>query len=103
MNGYVGWHIDKDEKEFEKTKRYILPMLSTVFYPYVDCKDGELLIACNDPIKQGHTGKINNFTDKISINPIENRLVVFSPGLLHRVMPFKGNRYSFAANIWIDE
>jgi len=99
-NGYVDWHIDKDEKEFEETKRYLLPLLSTVFYPYVDCKDGELLVACNDPIKEGHVGKINNFKEKITIKPVENRLVVFSPGLLHRVMPFEGSRYSFAANIW---
>ena len=100
MNGYIGWHIDKDEKEFKRTKRYLLPQLSTVFYPYVDCSDGELLVACNDPIKEGHVGKIDNFKEKITIKPVENRLVVFSPGLLHRVMPFEGSRYSFAANIW---
>ena len=99
-NSYVGWHIDKDEKEFEATNRYLLPLLSTVFYPYVDCSDGELLIACHHPIKQGHIGKIPKFTDKLTIKPASNRLVIFEPGLLHRVMPFEGNRYSFAANIW---
>ena len=39
----------------------------------------------------------------ISIPPVENRLVVFSPGILHRINPFEGERYSIAVNIWQSE
>ena len=36
----------------------------------------------------------------ITIPPVLNRLVLFSPGLLHRINPFDGERYSLAANAW---
>ena len=36
----------------------------------------------------------------ITIPPVINRLVVFSPGLLHRINPLEGERYSVAANAW---
>ena len=29
-----------------------------------------------------------------------NRLVLFSPGILHWINPFEGERYSVAVNIW---
>ena len=39
----------------------------------------------------------------ISIPPVRNRLVLFSPGLLHRINPLEGERYSVAVNIWAQE
>ena len=36
----------------------------------------------------------------IRIPAKENRLVVFTPGLVHRVNAFSGIRYSLAVNIW---
>ena len=39
----------------------------------------------------------------ISIPPVVNRLVLFSPGILHRINPFEGERYSVAVNIWNKE
>ena len=39
----------------------------------------------------------------ISIPPVVNRLVLFSPGILHRINPFEGERYSVAVNMWHKE
>ena len=40
------------------------------------------------------------FRSVISIPPVVNRLVLFSPGILHRINPFEGERFSVAVNIW---
>ena len=48
------WHIDKDEPEGRRSGRFLLPLLSTVFYPHVSCADGELLVADNPPIVNGY-------------------------------------------------
>ena len=39
----------------------------------------------------------------ISIPPVCNRLVLFSPGVLHRINPLQGERYSVAVNLWAHE
>ena len=82
---------------------YVLPLLSTVFYPHVSCAGGELLLADNQPITTGHTGPLPQFRSVITIPPVRNRLVLFSPGLLHRINPLEGERYSVAVNIWAQE
>ena len=81
----------------------MLPLLSTVFYPHVSCAGGELLLADNPPIPTGHTGPLPQFRSVISIPPVRNSLVLFSPGLLHRINAFEGERYSVAVNIWAQE
>ena len=78
----------------------LLPLLSTVFYPHVSCAGGELLVADNPPIENGYQGPLPTFRSVISIPPVVNRLVLFSPGILHRINPFEGERYSVAVNIW---
>jgi hypothetical protein len=75
-------------------------LLSTVFYPHVSCAGGELLVADNPPIENGYQGPLPTFRSVISIPPVVNRLVLFSPGILHRINPFEGERYSVAVNIW---
>ena len=77
-----------------------LPLLSTVFYPHASCAGGELLVADNPPVENGYQGPLPKFRLVISIPPVENRLVLFSPGILHRINPFEGERYSVAVNIW---
>ena len=99
-NNDLDWHIDKDELEGQRSGRYVLPLLSTVFYPHVSCAGGELLIADNPPISNGYEGPMPTFRSVISIPPVVNRLVLFSPGILHRINPFEGERYSVAVNIW---
>ena len=99
-NNDLDWHIDKDELEGKLSGRYVLPLLSTVFYPHVSCAGGELLVADNPPISNGYEGPMPTFRSVISIPPVVNRLVLFSPGILHRINPFEGERYSVAVNIW---
>jgi len=99
-NNDLDWHIDKDELEGQRSGRYVLPLLSTVFYPHVSCAGGELLVADNPPINNGYEGPLPTFRSVISIPPVVNRLVLFSPGILHRINPFEGERYSVAVNIW---
>jgi len=103
VNNDLDWHIDKDEVEGRRSGAYVLPLLSTVFYPHVSCAGGELLLADNQPITTGHTGPLPQFGSVISIPPVRNRLVLFSPGLLHRINPLEGERYSVAVNIWAQE
>ena len=99
-NNDLDWHIDKDEAEGRRSGRYVLPLMSTVFYPHVSCAGGELLLADHTPIEDGSSGPLPQFCSVITIPPVLNRLVLFSPGLLHRINPFDGERYSLAANAW---
>ena len=99
-NNDLDWHIDKDELEGRRSGHFLLPLLSTVFYPHVSCAGGELLVADNPPIENGYQGPLPTFRSVISIPPVVNRLVLFSPGILHRINPFEGERYSVAVNIW---
>ena len=60
-------------------------------------------MADNPPVKEGQTGPPPQFRSVISIPPVVNRLVVFSPGIIHRINQLEGERYSIAVNIWQDE
>ena len=70
-----------------------------MFYPHVSCAGGELLVADNPPIENAYQGPLPTFRSVISVPPVVNRLVQFSPGILHGITPFQGERYSLAVNI----
>ena len=78
-------------------------MQHLVFYPHVSLAGDELLLVDNSPIENGYQGPLPTFRSVISIPPVVNRLVLFSPGILHRINPFEGERYSVAVNIWNKE
>ena len=80
-----GMHHDKDELLYREGELKF-PICSTVFYANVskDIKGGRLL-----------------FEDGVILEPRFNRLVIFSPGLLHGVEPFRGKRTSININPWI--
>ena len=99
-NNDLDWHIDKDETFASLTGHFSLPLLSTVFYPHVSCAGGELLVADNEPVQNNMPGHRPSFRSVISIPPVKNRLVLFSQGILHRINPLEGERYSFALNVW---
>ena len=83
-----GMHYDKDELLYAEGELKF-PLCSTVFYPNVskDIEGGRLL-----------------FHDEgVIVEPRFNRLVIFSPGLLHGVEPFRGKRTSININPWKDE
>ena len=73
------------------------------FLPHLSCAGSELLVADNPPMQEGQTGPPPRFCSVISIPPAVNRLVVFSPGIFHRINQLEGERYSIAVNIWQSE
>jgi hypothetical protein len=59
-----------------------------------------LLIADNAPVQQNSPIASPSFRSVISVPPVVNRVVLFSAGVLHRINPFEGERYSVAVNVW---
>ena len=90
-------HQDKDEKEWEQTKKVISPMIGTMFYPHQD----------NDSVKGGdlkiwetNTVPISDISFEL-IRPKFNRLIIFDPSYLHAVtMVTQGTRRAIAINLW---
>lgn len=74
------WHIDKDEKLYEKTGELKCPICSVVYYADIDVVGG------------------NFVTTTDTVRPITNRMLVFAPNLLHCVEPYAGTRLSVAVN-----
>jgi hypothetical protein len=75
------WHIDKDENNISN-----YPLCTIIYYPEVkDIIGGKLL------------------TKYESIIPKTDRLIMFSPGLLHAVEPFIGSRITVVYNPWTYE
>lgn len=81
MNG--GWHYDKDEYRWSSNKILSFPVCSLVFYLEAENLSGGNLL----------------FRD-ISIKPKRNRLVIFGPGIQHRVEEYEGKRFSVNINVW---
>lgn len=78
-----GWHKDRDELSYHVRKIFRFPVCSLVFYTEIkDLQGGELIV--EDTI----------------ITPKENRLVIFGPGLIHKVNEFEGKRVSLNINPW---
>ena len=100
-NTALGWHVDKDEFTFKTESTVSLPLITIVYYPFVDCKGGDLLVH-NESIDP------NNFTcynsriceNATRILPVSNRLLVFRAGFPHCVRPFQGQRRSLIVNPW---
>ena len=81
------WHYDKDEKLYEKERKLVFPVCSTIYYLEVSDKlEGGRLIVENDVI-----------------TPKTNRLVLFPPGKYHTVENYKGKRVSLLVNPWDHE
>jgi hypothetical protein len=91
FNKTLDWHFDKDETLVIRQQQLSLPLFSTVYYPRVNCHEGELLL--HDPACDG--ARLLS-----RIPPRAYRLVLFSPGILHKINDFAGVRYSLAMNIW---
>lgn len=77
------WHIDKDEKLYQMSGNTECPICSVVYYAEVeDLVGGDFM------------------TETATVKPVTNRMIVFSPGLVHGVQPFTGTRLSVAVNPW---
>jgi len=77
------WHYDKDEYRYSINQILRFPIFSAVFYIKIDCSGGNLIME-----------------NGVEIKPKTNRLVLFEPGLKHRVEKFEGTRYSININPW---
>ncbi len=77
------WHVDKDEKRFVATNEFSYPICSMVYYPIVENLVG---------------GKFMTETEVIT--PKTNRMIIFSPGILHTVEEYSGTRLAVAVNPW---
>lgn len=77
------WHVDKDEQTYIKTQNFVLPICTIVYYLKVNnLLGGNLdLVDC-------------------SVVPKTNRVVIFSPGMWHKVDDFSGERISILVNPW---
>ena len=76
------WHQDKDELA-GKNGELKFPLCGIVYYPLIENLVGGRLL-----------------TGSEQIVPKTNRMVLFSPGILHTVEPYEGNRMSVAINPW---
>jgi len=77
------WHVDKDEKLFAMSGNIECPICSIVYYADIDVIGG------------------NFVTETISVQPVTNRMIVFSPGMVHGVEKYTGTRLSVAVNPWV--
>jgi hypothetical protein len=77
------WHIDKDEILFARTNKITTPICSIVYYGVIENLTNGRFI-----------------TESESILPKTNRLIAFSPMLLHSVEEYTGTRLSIAINPW---
>jgi hypothetical protein len=83
LNEKTGWHKDTDETVLYRDGVERFPICSCVYYPEINVSiGGDLLF------------------ETMRVKPITNRLVVFSPNMLHTVEDFLGNRLSIAINPW---
>jgi hypothetical protein len=83
LNEKSGWHKDTDETILYRDGVEKFPICSCVYYPEINVSlGGDLLF------------------ETMRIKPLTNRLVIFSPNMLHTVEDFMGNRLSVAVNPW---
>lgn len=95
IQGYECWsqvnsrpgsmHHDKDETLWQQNGELSFPLCSTVLYFNVE---------------SNLNGGLLNIENNVFVKAKTNRLVIFSPGLLHGVEEFTGNRSSFLVNPW---
>ena len=95
IQGYECWsqvnskpssmHYDKDETLWKQNEELSFPLCSTVLYFNVE---------------SDLNGGLLNIENDVFVKAKRNRLVIFSPGLLHGVEDFTGKRSSFLVNPW---
>lgn len=77
------WHTDKDEVLSARSGVESFPICSVVLYTSVDGLSGGEFEAGG-----------------VLLTPQENKMLVFGPGLVHRVRPYEGTRCTLAINPW---
>jgi hypothetical protein len=86
------WHYDKDELHYEKTGEVVTPYRGMVYYAHKELPTGGYL----------EVERPNGEVERIEPQP--NRLIVFDPSIIHRVLPItSGVRRTFACNCWVNK
>jgi hypothetical protein len=86
-NPELGWHMDKDEILFKQEGINSFPICTLVYYIRIENILGGKLL----------------FENGTSIKPLQNRLVIFGPGIRHAVdemFTVDGRRQSIIINPW---
>lgn len=78
-------HYDKDEVLYDTQGVLSFPLCGIVYYPVLENLVGGDLVFPEDGV---------------SVRPQVNRLVMFSPDLLHEGVPHSGTRISIGVNPW---
>lgn len=99
------WHMDKDETLHDDTGQLRTPLWSTLLYTEVSIRGrgGELALLADaaQPAPYSSELTVDEVPQKCHIvSPKTNRLVVFGPGIMHRINPFHGSRASLPMNVW---
>ena len=102
-NTCVPWHIDSELYSWNYPENHSvefllsrLPLISTVYYPWVDIESGGELILLDDPkfmdlyMSETESYSIKDRSLQTQIYPRTNRLVLFEKGIFHRVSEFEG-------------
>lgn len=101
--GYLPWHIDKDEIELTENNKLVTPIMGSVLYGFNHdghFTGGKLLLVdadVNDDPTIYETLKIDEI---VQIDPLFNRMLIFNASKWHQVSLTTGTgaRYTFAAN-----
>jgi hypothetical protein len=78
-----GWHVDRDENLAANSGKIVHPICSIVYYGNIQDLNG---------------GRFETETE--TVVPKTNRMLMFSPGILHNVEDYSGVRLSIAVNPW---
>lgn len=89
----LGWHQDKNEREYNEEGTTKCPLFGAVYYGYPHrLRGGYLEISKSGDLEPATTERIE---------PLYNRLVVFDPSQWHRVSDIEeGERFGFQVNVW---
>jgi hypothetical protein len=86
----LGWHKDKDEELWARTGERAHPIYGAVLYGHTETPEGGLLQI-----------KSEDDEEDVFVEPIPNRLILFNPGVEHRVCGLQsGSRRTMATNLW---
>lgn len=77
------WHKDRDEKLAATTGEDKYPLCSIVYYAHIDNLIGGRFM-----------------TETEILVPRNNRMLIFSPGIMHAVEDYQGTRLSVSVNPW---
>lgn len=101
--GYLPWHIDKDEDAFHESNKLITPIMGSVFYGFNHTGKfvgGKLQLIDADVSDDPFVYDSTKSDEVVHIDPIFNRMLIFNASKWHRVSITSGTgaRYTFAAN-----